>query len=361
MDSVDLEVLRAARRWRADGHAATLVVVTRTWGSAPRPVGAWMVIRDDGHVVGSVSGGCIEDDLIQRCGASLGHLSRPAVQVYGVGREQAERFGLPCGGTLELVLQPLSAAGPDEASCGHHLSPTSPRTHKEAWLDEVLAGIESHQRLARDLDVHTGQVVVRPARPGEELQFDGERLTTVHGPRWRLLLIGAGQLGAYLADMARMLDYQVEVCDPRAEYAQGWAVPQARLHTDYPDDFVIRLQPDAHTAVVALTHDPKLDDAALLEALKSSAFYVGALGSRRSNEARRERLALFDLTPGEIARLRGPVGLPIGSRTPPEIAVSILAELTAVRHGVVLARVGPAPASRPVAASAVPAACGLIP
>lgn len=361
MDSVDLEVLRAARQWRADGHEATLVVVTRTWGSAPRPVGALMVIRDDGRVVGSVSGGCIEADLIQRCGSSRARLSRPAVQTYGVGREQAARFGLPCGGTLELVLQPLRPGGDEGLHPVHHTSPTSHPAHKEGWLDEVLAGIEGHQRLARDLDVRTGQGLVRPARPGEELHFDGERLTTVHGPRWRLLLIGAGQLGAYLADMARALDYQVEVCDPRAEYALEWAVPQARLHADYPDDFVIRLQPDAHTAVVALTHDPKLDDAALLEALKSSAFYVGALGSRRNNEARRERLALFDLTPDEIARLHGPVGLPIGSRTPPEIAVAILAELTAVRHGVSLARVGPVPASHPVAASTAPAACGLTP
>lgn len=372
MESVDLEVLRAARQWLADGHRATLVVVTRTWGSAPRPVGAMMVIRDDGRVVGSVSGGCIEDDLVHQCGASLARLALPTVRTYGVGREQAERFGLPCGGTLELVVQPLlpaPAAGHAHDPGGHQASPSSQSVHKNGWLDEVLNGIEGHQRLARELDLRTGQSTVRLARPGEDLQMEGGRLTTVHGPRWRLLLIGAGHLGAYLADMARMLDYQVEVCDPRVDYAGAWALPQARLHADYPDDFVIRLQPDAHTAVVALTHDPKLDDAALLEALKTPAFYVGALGSRRNNEARRERLALFDLTPDEIARLHGPVGLPIGSRTPPEIAVAILAELTAVRHGVVLTRVEPLRASTPSHPSHDPgqrtgpvsAVCGLSP
>ena len=166
------------------------------------------------------------------------------------------------------------------------------------------------------------------------LEFDGKVLKTVHGPRWRLLIIGAGQLSRYLAQMAQALDYHVTVCDPREEYAEGWDLPGVPVDRGYPDDVVQAMNLDAHTAVVAVTHDPKLDDAALLEALKSPAFYVGALGSKANNDKRRKRLAEFDLSAEEIARLHGPVGFKIGSRTPPEIAVAVLAEMTAVRRGV---------------------------
>ena len=156
----------------------------------------------------------------------------------------------------------------------------------------------------------------------------------MHGPRWRLVLIGAGQLTRYLAEMAHMLDYHVVVIDPREEYAAGWDLAGVPLDRGMPDDVVRELNLDGHSAVVALTHDPKLDDLALMEALKSAAFYVGAIGSKKNNDARRERLKEFDVSADEIARLRGPVGLYIGSKTPPEIAVAILAEMTAVRHGV---------------------------
>lgn len=317
MDSVDLQVLRSARQWLAEGHRAMLGVVVRTWGSAPRPVGAMLAIRDDAHVVGSVSGGCVEDDLIERCRHDLPGADAPSVVRYGVTAEQAARFGLPCGGSLQIVLQPLGPAPRDLD-----------------WLDALLNAIAEHRCVRRELDLRSGAVRLLPAGRDDQTDFDGHVLRTVHGPRWRLLLIGAGQVSRYLAEMARALDYQVQVCDPRSEYAGEWQVAGSELHAGYPDDFVLAQQPDAHTAVIALTHDPKLDDAALIEALKSPAFYVGALGSRRNNDARRARLALFELSTAQIARLHGPVGLAIGSRTPPEIAVAILAELTAVRHGV---------------------------
>ena len=176
------------------------------------------------------------------------------------------------------------------------------------------------------------------------MQWDGEQLTTVHGPQWRLLIVGAGQISHYLAQMALALDYAVTVCDPREEHRGGWAVPEARLVHAMPDDALLAMGPDARCAVVALTHDPKLDDMVLLEALRSPAFYVGAVGSRVNNERRRARLQEhFDLTPEEIGRLHGPIGLPIGSHTPPEIAVAILAEMVAVRHGVRLTAAAPLP------------------
>jgi xanthine dehydrogenase accessory factor len=315
MDSVDLEVLKSARDWVRDGRRAVMATVIHTWGSAPRPIGALTAIRDDGMVVGSVSGGCIEDDLIEQVRAGGLVKDRPATTRYGVSAEEARRFALPCGGTLELVLEPLTA---------------------QSGLDELLVRIERHELVSRRLDMESGRVTIAPALAGDQLTFDGKALVSVHGPRWRLLIIGAGQLSGFLAQMALGLDYQVTICDPRSEYAEGWSVPGVDLRRGMPDDVVIEMNPDGHTAVVTLTHDPKLDDMALLEALKSPAFYVGAIGSRKNNDARRRRLADFDLSQEEIERLRGPAGLKIGAKTPPEIAVAILAEMTAVRNGVKL-------------------------
>ncbi len=186
------------------------------------------------------------------------------------------------------------------------------------------------------------------------MHFDGERLLTIHGPRYRMLVIGAGQLSRYLCNIAVGLDYQVTVCDPREEYTEEWNIPGTKIVRTMPDDTVIDMKLDERCAVIALTHDPKLDDLALMEALKTPAFYVGALGSRRNNQARRERLKEFDLNETELARLHGPVGIYIGSRTPPEIAVSILAEVTAAKNGVslpTLLQVEGAKAAREVAAS----------
>ena len=335
MDSVDTEVLKTAVAWLADGRTSTLATVIKTWGSAPRPIGAMLVIRDDGHVVGSVSGGCVEDDLIERVKGLPLQSAKPQLVTYGVTADQAARFGLPCGGTLQLVLEPVRA---------------------ESQLEELLATIERHELVARFLDVETGEVTLKPGRWSDVLEYDGKMLKSIHGPRWRLLIIGAGQTSRFLAQIAQALDYQVTVCDPRDEYADEWSVPGVILLRGYPDDVVLQMNPDPHLAVVAVTHDPKLDDAALTEALKSPAFYVGALGSRLNNERRRKRLAEFELSAQEISRMHGPVGLRIGSKTPAEIAVSIVAEMTAVRRGVKLDSIG-APPSVPVA-STDPLACG---
>jgi xanthine dehydrogenase accessory factor len=207
-------------------------------------------------------------------------------------------------------------------------------------LSSLLTRVANRELVTRTLDLQTGQVSLAPASRSDNLSFDGRFLTTIHGPRWRLLIIGAGQLSRYLAQMALALDYNVVVCDPREEYADTWDVPGVAFTRGMPDDVVAELNLDSHCAVVAVTHDPKLDDLALIEALKSAAFYVGALGSRLNTAKRKQRLAEFDLSEDELNRLHGPVGLRIGSKTPPEIAVAILAEMTAVRHGVELGTVG---------------------
>jgi xanthine dehydrogenase accessory factor len=314
MDSLDLQVLSQARDWFNAGRKVWLVTVIETWGSAPRPPGALLCLRDDGQVAGSVSGGCVEDDLIDR----LRHGERvatPSLIAYGVTKEEAARFGLPCGGNLRLVQEPLQSV---------------------AWIDEVFERTTRHELVARTLDLATGAVRIEPARRGEAFTFDGHTLRALFGPRWRLLIIGAGQLSRAVAQMALALDFEVICCDPREEYNLTWDVPGTTFSTAMPDDLVLELQLDPHSAVVAVTHDPKLDDLVLLEALKSPAFYIGALGSRGNTATRRERLKLFDLSDAEIDRLHGPIGLDIGSKTPAEIAVSIVAEIVAVKNGVQL-------------------------
>lgn len=311
MDSLDLQVLQQARDWKRQGHAVDLVTVIETWGSAPRPPGALLAMRGDGLVVGSVSGGCVEDDLIDRVrkGERVG---KPSLITYGVTKEEAARFGLPCGGNLRLVQEPLSDT---------------------AWVDAVLERTAQHEIVARVVSLQTGAVRLEPGARGEVFTFDGQTMRALFGPRWRLLIIGAGQLSRAVAQMALMVDFEVICCDPREEYHQTWDIPGTVFSKAMPDDLVAELRLDPHSAVVAVTHDPKLDDLVLLEALKSPAFYVGALGSRGNTAKRKERLKLFDLSETEINRLHGPIGLNLGSRTPAEIAVSILAEIIAVRSG----------------------------
>jgi len=313
MESLDLRVLADALAWRRAGQAVTLVTVVETWGSAPRPAGALLAVRGDGVVSGSVSGGCVEDDLIARVKAGE-RAPLPAMIAYGVSKEEAARFGLPCGGTLRLVQEPLGDT---------------------AWVEQLLARTAAHELVARTLTLATGAVVLSPASREARMVFDGRQLTTLFGPRWRLLLVGAGQLSQAVAQIAQLLDFEVLVCDPREEYASTLDVPGAIRVAGMPDDAVRELRPDAHTAVVALTHDPKLDDMALLEALRSGAFYVGALGSSRNQAARKQRLAEhFDMTAAELGRLHGPVGLRIAAKTPAEIAVSIVAEIIECKNQV---------------------------
>lgn len=330
MENLDLFVLRTLRDWRLAGQRAMLVTVVRTWGSSPRPIGSIMALAEGGQLVGSVSGGCIEDDLIHRyTRAYLAGVATdadphaipqgpPQAVKYGISADEAHRFGLPCGGTLELLLE----FDPDAQV-----------------LQDMVARLERGEMLQRQVRLSDGLATLSPAQAGEALRLDGEALVNTFGPEFRMLLIGAGQLTEYLATMALFSGFSVTVCDPREEYRGAWNVPRATVTSDMPDDVVKAFRPDRRSCVVALTHDPKLDDLALLEALQTDAFYVGAIGSRRNNDARRARLhEHFDVTGDQLARLRGPIGIYIGSKTPPEIAVSVMAEILAVKNGVPLPR-----------------------
>ena len=313
MNSTDLSVLRSAVSWLKAGHSVAIATVVQTWGSAPRPVGSWLAIRDDGQVSGSVSGGCVEDDLIRRVQTDILTRATPEMVVYGVSQQEAARFGLPCGGTLRLLVEPKPEL---------------------ATLEKLLVQISSHQITRRTVNIGTGISTLDTGSRHDEFLCNDHEMQTTYGPRWRMVIIGAGQLSLYTADFALASDFEVIVVDPREEYAEGLNRDDLIFHKGMPDDVLLEIGVDPHTAIVALTHDPKLDDMALMEALKSPAFYVGALGSRKNTQKRKERLLEFDLSQEQVDKLHGPVGLHIGALTPPEIAVSILAEVIAVKYGI---------------------------
>lgn len=322
MQSTDITVLRQVNDWLSAGHKVWLATVLSTYGSSPRQPGAMCAIRGDGAIVGSVSGGCIEEDLVEKAQSGLLSEQTLSFLTYGESINDRDRFRLPCGGTLRLCIEMLTDA---------------------VWLAPVMNAIEHRQTIKRSLSLASQTSHVEPAkRVDAPVSEDMDKFHFVYGPRKRLLLIGAGETTTYLASMAAALDYQVLVAEPREEMQISWQSADAELLKMMPDDAVVHIQPDSHTSIITLTHDPKLDDMALLEALKSDAEYIGALGSSRTNAKRRERLGLFDLTPEQIARLHGPVGLDIGSKTPAEIAVSILAQLIQLRHKSVKAAQNPA-------------------
>ncbi len=319
MEDLDTLVLRTVRDWQLGGIPVVLVTVARTWGSSPRPPGSLMAINDQGATVGSVSGGCIEDDLIDKVKQdgiqALCTASRPSVLRYGISADEAHRFGLPCGGTIELVLEPVSA---------------------RSRINELLTACQHRRLTRRVLDLQTGKVTLAEGERGGVPSPDTHFLTTFLGPRIRLIIIGAGDLPRYVCQIALSLGFEVIVCDPREQH-ETWELDGVTMSREMPDDLVRRLQPDSRTAVVTLTHDPKMDDLALLEALDSTAFYIGAIGSRRNTQSRRSRLKEhFGFSDAALSKLRGPAGLYIGSKTPAEIALSIMAEIVAVKNGVEL-------------------------
>ena len=312
MNSTEDQVLQSAISWLQDGKRVALATVVQTWGSSPRPVGSWLAIREDGQVVGSVSGGCVEDDLIRRVQTEILTRTSPELVKYGVSKDEAVRFGLTCGGTLQLLVEPRPEL---------------------AILEAIMSGIKKRSIVLREVNVLTGQSTLSIGNRSTKFQFSNEKMQTIYGPRWRMFIIGAGQLSLCLASFALTSDFDITIIDPREEYAEGIGSEGIQFIQGMPDDVMQELGVDSHTAIVALTHDPKIDDLALIDALQSEAFYVGALGSHTNTQKRKERLREFNLSTEQLERLHGPVGLAIGALTPPEIAVSIMAEVIAVKYG----------------------------
>lgn len=314
MRSLDQEVLQQAADWlEKPGRDVWLCTIVAGTGSAPRPPGTLLACDSEGGQAGSLSGGCIEDDLLERL--REGELpDRATVIEYGVSAEENERLGLPCGGRLQVLVQPLRAD-------------RDPR-----WLRAALQAMAERRCLRRVISLASGETEWEDVDRFAPLSWDGESLAQTFGPRQRLLLVGAGQLSQTLAELALGMDFEVLVTDPREHLREQWSGPEVPLLGGMPDDVVRAQANDDHSLVITLTHDPRIDDMALMEALAGKAWYVGALGSRRTTEKRLARLRQLGLSAAQLSALHAPVGLDIGSKTPMEIAVAILAELVQLRR-----------------------------
>ncbi|MGV3593064.1 MAG: XdhC family protein [Gammaproteobacteria bacterium] len=315
MNSLDQQVVEQLSAWLEAGKRCWLCTIIETFGSSPRPVGSLLACNEDGLYVGSLSGGCVEDNL--RDSIRNGELARdkPERIRYGVTVEDVLRLGLPCGGSLEVVIEPLAPA-------------------QAPLYRELAKQIAARALVTRKVELLTGNASLQPAPVFKRLTCSDTTLEHIYGPSFRLLLVGAVQVAWFLADMAQALDYEVEICDPRLELVANAPPTKAKVVQAMPDDWLRGKAIDQNTAVIALCHDPRIDDMALMEALPGNAFYVGAMGSERTSDKRRTRLLELDITPEQLARLHAPVGLDLGSKTPPEIAIAILAELTQLRAAV---------------------------
>ncbi len=320
MQSGQQHIINKVLEWLVHERPVWLCTILRTWGSSPRPIGSMMACTLDGEIAGSISGGCIEEDfLVQLRDGSLkaryDEEGRPFVVKYGITAEQAARLRLPCGGQLHVLLEYL-APGPQLRQV----------------FTELVERLDAHQRVSRRVDLHTGTITVEHQEAADAVVLTDAALLHSLSPRYKLLLLGAGDVARYVAEMALALEYEVTLCDPRPDYLGNWHVEGVHITAELPDDVVREHFSDPYSGVIALAHDPRVDDMALMEALKTQAFYVGAMGSDRTSASRRARLPELGLSQEEIARLYAPIGLPIGSKTPAEIAISVMAQVTAVRH-----------------------------
>ena len=328
----NIELLAAAAAWRRGGRSVALATVVNTWGSSPRPAGSMLAVDDSGHMLGSVSGGCVEGAVVEQALAAMRD-GKPRLLEFGVSNEMAWEVGLACGGRIRVLVEQL----PAEAEAPAMLALIDALQEARAAKRPVALACRLHDGQRQLID--TGADAELRVAAAEPLRADRSHTLYWAGEEWflqsfspplRLLVVGAVHIAQALVPMARLADYAVTVIDPRRAFATAPRFPDTELVHLWPDQALQTLAPDSRTAVVTLTHDPKLDDPALLTALPGSAFYVGALGSRRTHAGRRQRLAEAGLQPDALARLHAPVGVDIGARSAAEIAVSILAQMTQV-------------------------------
>ncbi len=320
MQSGQQHIIATVYDWLQREQPVWLCTILTTWGSSPRPVGSMMACTLDGDLAGSISGGCIEEDFLNQLRdgslkAQYDAEKKPFVVKYGITAEQAARLRLPCGGQLHVLLE--------------YLAPTD--ANRQVF-GALTAALEAHQRVSREVDLTTGAIALHAGSSADAVIMSDTRMLHSLSPHYKLLLLGAGDVARYVAEMALALEYEVTLCDPRPDYLGNWHVEGVHVTSDLPDDVVREGFSDAYSGVIALAHDPRVDDMALMEALKTDAFYVGAMGSDRTSASRRARLPELGLSEAEIARLHAPIGLQIGSKTPAEIAISVMAEVTQVRH-----------------------------
>lgn len=316
----------AALDWHRSGRGAAIATVVETWGSAPRQAGSQLAISGEGELVGSVSGGCVEGAVVAEALEALED-GRPRLLSFGVSDEDAFSVGLACGGTIRVLVEPVATGdGVPETLLAELVAARAARRPVA-----VVTDIETWARQLAGPDEEGLAEMFRRDRSG---MLDDRRLAVIHNPPLRLAVIGAGHIAQPLVRMARLAGFDPFLIDPRETFASAARFPGERISHDWPDEALAALAPDARTAVVALSHDPKIDDPALEVALRSDAFYIGALGSTRTHAKRVARLGAAGFSEAEISRIHAPVGLDIGAVTPAEIAVATLAEITrALRRG----------------------------
>ncbi|MDF1671383.1 MAG: XdhC family protein [Roseovarius sp.] len=316
MDRFD-DIPETALRWHHAGKGAAIATVVQTWGSAPRRVGSQLAISGAGEIAGSVSGGCVEGAVVAEALDAI-EAGAPVMLEYGISDGDAFAVGLACGGTIRVLVEPVGSVMP------------------EAVLTNLVAARAAREPVAYITTPHGGgrlehsghQERFRMDRSGFEA--DGEVFVVIHNPPLRLIIVGAVHIAQALVPMARIAGYDPLLIDPRESFGSAARFPGEVILHDWPDEGVQAYGLDSRTALVLLTHDPKLDDPALEQALVSECFYIGALGSTRTHAKRVERLQAAGFSGAQIARIHGPVGLDIGAAGPSEIALSILAEMTRV-------------------------------
>ncbi len=318
----DDNIPETALDWHRAGRGAVLATVIETWGSAPRQAGSQVVIAGDGTFMGSVSGGCVEGAVITEAAEALAD-GASRVLTFGVSDNQAFAVGLACGGTIRVLVEPVGRALPEQmlealVAARALRRPAAYLVNPDTWQRRLFAGPQ---------DPLAGAVETRMRADKSGMQEDGWFIA-VHNPPLRMIVVGAVHIAQSLLPMARACGYDPILIDPRGAFGAEARFPGETISDEWPDAAMAALTPDARTAVVTLTHDPKLDDPALLAALASPAFYIGCLGSTRTHAKRLDRLRGAGVSEAQIARLYAPVGLDIGAKSPGEIAVSIMAQIT---------------------------------
>ena len=314
-------ILEIALDWHRSGKGAVLATVQETWGSAPRQAGSQLVVSRDGEMMGSVSGGCVEGAVVIEAVAALAD-GKPRLLAYGVSDENAFSVGLACGGTIKVLVEPVGAAFP----VGILSDLVAARAARQPVALQSLGQGGDHRLIPAGQDAAV-DARLRSDKAGTEA--DG-RFIVPHNPPLRLIVVGAVHIAQPLVVMARVAGYDVTLIDPRAAFGSAARFPGERIIEDWPDEAMVALAPDSRSAIVTLTHDPKLDDPAIIAALASPAFFIGCLGSRQTHVKRLDRLRAAGVDEAAIARLHAPVGLRIGAKSPAEIAISILGEVTQV-------------------------------
>ncbi|WP_419812663.1 XdhC family protein [Bacterioplanoides sp.] len=312
MNGSNWYLLQQLLNWLEQGIEPWLATVLETYGSSPRPVGSMMLYHPSKGIVGSLSGGCIEQELVEQ----LAHAEPACPQVirYGGNAEEQQRLQLPCGGHLDVLLEKISVE-----NSGH--------------FSQLFQTLKQRHHTGREIHLHNGELaIIDDQSLPTDIQRDEQVIRHALRPHDKLLMVGAGEVARCVADIAKNLGFEITLCDFRDEFLQGWQVDGVHVVRGMPDDLIAESFNDPHCAIIALAHDPRIDDMAMLEALNSQAFYVGAMGSLKTSAKRRERLSELGITPEALAQLHAPIGLDIGSKTPYEIALSIVAHIIQHRY-----------------------------